>query len=100
MKLYTSSLFVYINDVALSAVIYGAIGNPCENKVLEVMKNYKNADYAIISVYVGNILVGLLGFCKTSEVITIRHISVLIDYQRQIIGTSLMEEIKKNYVSL
>jgi GNAT superfamily N-acetyltransferase len=39
--------------------------------------------------------VGILGFYKTSKIITIRHISAPLSYQRQGIGTLLLEEIKK-----
>ena len=65
--------------------------------VLEVIGSYKNPDHAIIGAFIGDILVGVLGLCKTSEVITIRHISVPLHYQRQGIGTLLLEEVKKQY---
>jgi len=90
---------VSLDDASLPSVIHGAIGNPSPEKVLEVIESYKNSDHAIIGAFIGNILVGVLGFCKASEVITIRHISVSLHYQRQGIGTLLLEEVKKQYAS-
>lgn len=88
---------VSLDDARLPLVIHGAIGNPSENKVLEVIESYKNPDHAIIGAFIGDILVGVLGLCKTSKVITISHISVSLHYQRQGIGTLLLEELKKQY---
>lgn len=90
---------VNLDDPRLASVIHGAIGNPSPEKVLEVIESYKNSDHAIIGAFIGDILVGVLGFCKSSEVITIRHISVSLHYQRQGIGTLLLEEVKKQYAS-
>lgn len=89
--------YVSLDDVGLPSVIYGAIGNPSKNKVLEVIRSYKHSSHEMIGAFMGDILVGVLGLCKTSEVITIRHISVLVDYQGQGIGTLLLDEIKKCY---
>jgi len=58
---------------------------------------YKNSDHSITGAFIGDILVGVLGICKTSKIITIRHISVPFQYQRQGIGTLLLEEVKKQY---
>ncbi|WP_006303719.1 GNAT family N-acetyltransferase [Holospora undulata] len=88
---------VSIDDARLPAVIHDAIGNPSPDKVLEVIGSYKNSDHSITGAFIGNILVGILGLYKTSEVITIRHISVLQDFQKQGIGTLLLEEVKKQY---
>jgi len=90
---------VNLEDARLPSVIMGAIGNPSQHKVLEVIGSYKNPDHGIMGAFIGTILVGVLGLCKTSKIITIRHISVLIDYQRQGIGTLLLDEIKKQYAS-
>lgn len=90
---------VSIDDARLPSVIHGAIGNPSPEKVLEVIESYKNSDHAIIGAFIGDILVGVLGLCKTSKVITIRHISVSLHYQRQGIGTLLLEKVKKQYAS-
>ena len=88
---------VSLDDARLPSVIYGAIGNPTENKVLEVVESYKDSDHSIIGAFIGDILVGILGLCKTSKVVTIRHISVHLKYQRQGIGTLLLEEVKKQH---
>jgi len=88
---------VSLDDARLPSVIYGAIGNPSPEKVLEVIGSYKNSDHIIIGAFIGDILVGVLGLFKTSEVITIRHVSVPLHYQKQGIGTLLLEEVKKQY---
>ena len=88
---------VTLDDAALPLVIYGAIGNPSPEKVLEVIGSYKNPDHAIIGAFVGDIFAGILGIYKTSEVLTIRHINVLINYQKEGIGTLLLDYIKKCY---
>lgn len=87
---------VNLDDPRLASVIHGAIGNPSPEKVLEVIESYKNPDHTIIGAFISDILVGVLGFCKSSEVITIHHISVSLHYQRQGIGTLLLEEVKKS----
>ena len=88
---------VSLDDASLPSVIHGAIGEPSENKVLEVIESYKNSDHSIVGAFIGGILVGVLGLCKTTEVLTIRHISVPLRYRRQGIGTLLLEEVKKQY---
>ncbi|RTK92958.1 MAG: GNAT family N-acetyltransferase [Rickettsiales bacterium] len=90
---------VNLDDTRLPSVIYGAIGNPSPEKVLGVIGSYKNPDHAVIGAFIGDILVGVLGLCNTSKIITIRHISVPLKYQRQGIGTLLLEEITKQYGS-
>jgi hypothetical protein len=90
---------VSLDDARLPSFIHGAIGNPSPEKVLEVIESYKNSDHAIIGAFVGDILVGVLGLCKTSKVITIRHISVSLHYQRQGIATLFLEEVKNQYAS-
>jgi len=86
---------VTLDDARLPSVICGAIGNPSSEKVLEVIESYKNSDHSIIGAFIDDILVGILGLCKTSKVVTIRHISVHLKYQRQGIGMLLLEEVKK-----
>lgn len=88
---------ITLDDARLPSVIYGAIGNPSPEKVLEVVGSYKDSDHSIIGAFIGDILVGILGLCKTSKVVTIRHISIHLKYQRQGIGTLLLEEVKKQY---
>lgn len=86
-----------LDDARLPSVIYGAIGNPAPEKVLGVIESYKNSDHSITGAFIGDILVGVLGLCKTSKIVIIRHISVTLKYQRQGIGTLLLEEVKKQY---
>lgn len=91
--------YVNLDEARLPSVIHGAIGNPSPEKVRKVIESYKNSDHSIMGAFIGDILVGVLGFCKASEVITIRHISVPLKYQRQGMGTLLLEEITKQYGS-
>jgi GNAT superfamily N-acetyltransferase len=88
---------VSLDHARLPSVIHGAIGNPSPEKVLEVIGSYKSSDHSITGAFIGDILVGVLGLCKTSKIIIIRHISVPLKYQRQGIGTLLLEEAKKQY---
>lgn len=88
---------VSLDDARLPSVIFGAIGNPSPEKVLEVVESYKDSDHSIMGAFIGDILVGVLGLCKTSKIITIRHISVPLKYQRQGIGTLLLDEVKKQH---
>lgn len=88
---------VSIDDARLPSVIHGAIGDPSPEKVLEVIESYKDSDHSIMGAFICDILVGVLGLCKTSKIITIRHISVPLKYQRQGIGTLLLEEVKKQH---
>lgn len=85
------------DDARFTIVIIGAIGNPSQDKVLEVYKSYKRPNHEIIGAFIDDILVGCLGLRKASSIITIRHISVLEDFQKQGIGTLLLVEIKKRY---
>jgi hypothetical protein len=63
---------VSLDDARQPSVIYGAIGNPSPEKVLEVIGSYKNSDHIIIGAFIGDILVEVLGLFKTSKVITMQ----------------------------
>jgi GNAT superfamily N-acetyltransferase len=89
--------YVSFDDTRLPSVIYSAIGNPSPEKVLEVIGIYKNSDNIIIGAFIGDMLVGVLGLFKTTAVITISHVSLPLHYQKQGIGTLLLEEVKKHY---
>ena len=88
---------VSYDNAKLPSVILRAIGNPSPAKILKVIENYQSSDHAIIGAFIDDRLIGILGFYKTSKVITIRHISVLIEYQRKGVGTLLVQEIKNCY---
>lgn len=51
--------FVSLDDTKLPSVIYGAMGNPSLEKVLEVSGSYKNPDHAIIGAFISDILAGV-----------------------------------------
>jgi GNAT superfamily N-acetyltransferase len=88
---------VSLDDARLPSVIHGAIGNPSQTKVLEVIKSYEAIDHEIIGAFMDDILIGLLGISRKNEVITIRHIALLKDFQKQGIGTLLLDFLKKSY---
>lgn len=90
---------VSLDNSGLSSVICGAIGNSTPDKILEVIKSYSNPDNEIFGAFMDDILVGVLGVVKDSETIVIRHISVIENFQRQAIGSLLLDEIKKCYKS-
>lgn len=56
--------YVRSDDARLPSVIYGSIGNPSKNKILEVIGSYKHLDHKIIGAFISYILVGALGLCK------------------------------------
>jgi hypothetical protein len=88
---------VSLDNTSLSSVIYAALGKPSQTKVQEVINSYKNPNKAIIGVFVENSLLGILGFSKSSQVVTINHVSILAKYQKQGLGTLLVNKIKKDY---
>jgi GNAT superfamily N-acetyltransferase len=88
---------VSLDNRQLLSVIYSAIGNPSPDRILEVIRSYSNPEHEIIGAFIDDILVGVLGFVKESETIAIRHISIIENWQRQGLGTLLLEEIKKYY---
>ncbi|WPY00720.1 GNAT family N-acetyltransferase domain protein [Candidatus Trichorickettsia mobilis] len=88
---------IRIDNFELPSVITSAIGNPSQTKVLEVIKSYEAIDHEIIGAFMDDILIGALGICKENEVITIRHIALLQDFQRRGIGTLLLDFLKKCY---
>ena len=88
---------VSLDDARMPSVIHGAIGNPSQTKVLEVIKSYEAIDHEIIGAFMDDILIGLLGISRKNGVITIRHIALLKDFQKQGIGTLLLDFLKKSY---
>lgn len=85
------------DDASLPLVIHDSMLHPSSDKILEVIKSYVHPDHEIMGAFMDDILVGILGIYKTSSLITMRHISVLQDFQRQGVGTLLLDEIKKRY---
>lgn len=81
----------------LPGVIQFSIGNASYDKVQEVIKSYHNFDHEIIGAFMEGVLVGIAGLFKTDETITLMHVSVLPDFQRNNVGTVLLSCIKKRY---
>lgn len=77
--------YISFDNMQLPLVIYGAIGNPSENKLQEVIANYQAIDQYIIGAFIDSILVGILGFYKEQDIITIRHISVLKNFKGKVL---------------
>lgn len=90
--------YISFDNMQLPLVIYGAIWYPSENKLQEVIASYKAIDHYIIGAFIDSILVGILGFYKEQDIITIRHISILKKFQRQGLGILLLSEIKREYI--
>ncbi len=87
---------VLADDPKLSEVIKFSIGYPTEDKVLEIIKTYATYGNELTGAYLEGGLIGVVGF-YCLEKITIRHISVLPEFQRQGIGKLLLDNIKKRY---
>jgi GNAT superfamily N-acetyltransferase len=84
------------DDPNLPEVIKFSIGYPTENKVLEIIKTYTTYGNELTGAYLEGRLIGIVGvYCL--EKITIRHISVLPEFQRKGVGKLLLDNIKKRY---
>jgi GNAT superfamily N-acetyltransferase len=87
---------VCLEHSSLPLLIMGAIDNPSPDKVIAIIKSYNHPDHEMLGAFMGDTLVGILGICKTSAaVITMRHISVLPEFQRHGVGTLLLNAIMK-----
>ena len=87
---------VSADDPKLPDVIKFSIGYPTEDKVLEIIKTYATYGNELTGAYLEGGLIGVVGF-YCLEKITIRHISVLPEFQRKGIGKLLLDNIKKRY---
>lgn len=87
---------VNLDNVSLSSLIFGIIGSPSKNKAQKIIESYKQPNHTIMGAFVNDNLIGILGIHKTKE-LTIRHMGVLKESQRQGIGTLLLNNIKNHY---
>jgi GNAT superfamily N-acetyltransferase len=78
----------------LSKVIQFSIGYPTDDKILEVIASYKNADNILRGAYLDECLIGIIGIQQIERNITIRHISVLPEFRGLRVGTLLLNNIK------
>lgn len=89
---------VLADDPKLPEIIKFSIGYPTEDKVLEIIKTYATYGNELTGAYLEGGLIGVVGLAASTEKITIRHISVLPEFQRKGIGKLLLDNIKKRYV--
>jgi GNAT superfamily N-acetyltransferase len=85
------------DDPKLPEVIKFSIGYPTEDKVLEIVRTYAASGNELVGAYLEGGLISVVGLAAATEKITIQHISVLPEFQRQGIGKLLLDNIKKCY---
>lgn len=86
---------ITVEHFGLSDVIMLSMGNP--DKVLETLQSYRAGGNELIGATYHDKLIGVIGFFQSAQQITIRHISVLHDFQKQGVGSLLLSEVKKSY---
>ncbi|MDF3047211.1 MAG: uncharacterized protein K0R73_329 [Candidatus Midichloriaceae bacterium] len=85
-----------MKDPQLPLVIWGSIGYPSSNKILEVIKKYNDPGHELIGAFIDDVLVGVIGLLKADKNITIGHISVLPQFQRRGMGSLLINHVKSH----
>ena len=85
------------DESKLSEVIKLSIGYPTEDKILEVIRSYHTTGNELIGAFWEGCLIGVIGLLQATEKITIRHISVLREFQRQGVGKLLLNDVKERY---
>ena len=88
---------ITLDNHELSKVIKLAIGNPEPKKIAKVINSYSETNNKLIGAYQHEGLIGVIGWLQTTEQITIRHISVLPEFQKQGLGKIFLEYIKNQY---
>lgn len=84
-------------DPKLPEVMNFSMGSPTEDKILEIISTYHDAGNELIGAFLEGGLIGVVGLLQSTEKITIRHISVLPEFQRQGVGTLLLDYVKEHY---
>jgi GNAT superfamily N-acetyltransferase len=88
---------VSADDPKHPEVIKFSIGYPTEDKVLEIIRAYATSGNELVGAYLEGGLIGVVGLAAATEKITIRHISVLPEFQRQGVGKVLLDDVKERY---
>lgn len=83
----------------LPEVIKLSMGLPDPIKVQEIMNTYSLLGHELRGAFLDRRLIGMIGLIHTKEYSTIRHLSVLPNFQREGIGTVLLESVKENCAS-
>jgi len=86
---------ISLQEPRLKWVIKASIGNPTEAKIQDVIRSYQAPNHEVVGAFLDDLLVGMIGIFYNSNLITIRHISIISDYQKCGIGKLLINEIKK-----
>ena len=81
----------------LPSIIAFSIGNPTSEKIQQILDSYKKSNQYLIGCFLGEKLMGIVGFKVHNNEITIRHISVLAEFQRKGIGAMLINYVKDHF---
>lgn len=79
-------------DPQLKEVIKASIGNPTDEKIDSVLLSYETQG-ELIGAFIGNQLVGCLGYELDSDRLIIKHLSVVDGFQNKKIGTGLIRHV-------
>ncbi|MCC2646449.1 MAG: Acetyltransferase [Rickettsiaceae bacterium] len=81
----------------LPEVIALSIGNLTNKKIHKVLNSYKPKDNYLIGYFLNSKMIGVIGVALSDYHVKIRHISILLNYQRRGIGKKLIDYIIKHY---
>ena len=73
-----------------------AIGEPVPNRVSDVIKSYDHPDNSIIGAFMGDILIGVLGFCREKASKIIEKAQAAIESEKK----AAMAELKSHVAGL
>lgn len=90
---------VHISHPLLNDLIREAMGNPSQDKVQQVILEYKALDHFIVGYFEDLNLIGVIGIIKDDHEAQaiIKHIAILSSHKSQGIGKKLVEDILKRY---
>lgn len=74
-------------------VISDSVGNPSPERLRHVMQSYIAPDQHIWGAFSQEPLIGLIGFAKIDNAITVRHLSVRTSWRGQGVGTALIQQL-------
>jgi ribosomal protein S18 acetylase RimI-like enzyme len=86
-----------LDNLELPNLIKFSIGYPTEDKVFKIIASYKNSSSKLYGAYLNEHLTAIVGVQQDEQELTVRHISVLPEFQNQRIGTLLLNHIKAQY---
>jgi ribosomal protein S18 acetylase RimI-like enzyme len=83
--------------VGIEEVISLAIGSPTSSKIKQIVDSYKNAGQYLIGCFLKEKLIGVIGFEKIGTKVTIRHISIIKEFQRKGVGVHLINYVIEQF---